>query len=304
MQPRTIDLNEAVTSLAKMLRRILGEDIHLRLDLSSRPVCTRADAGMLDQVLLNLAVNARDAMPSGGRLTVATSHADLPEVAAPVEAREGRFVRLSVSDDGPGIPPHVLPRVFEPFFTTKEPGKGTGLGLATVFGIAKQHEGWVQVHSEPGCGAQFDVYLPACEAQVEEEEAGDVPARPMPRGSETVLLVEDDPGLRRVLRNMLELCGYRVTESESGHDALASAERLGDAIDLLVTDMVLPGGLSGRDVATAVRGAKPSVKVIFMSGYSPDLAGRSLQLQPGEAFIQKPFKPRSLMETIRRTLDA
>jgi two-component system cell cycle sensor histidine kinase/response regulator CckA len=302
MQPRILDLNEVVTNLAKMLRRILGEDIQLRLDLHGKPLWTNADAGMLDQVLMNLSVNARDAMPSGGRLTVATGEKFVDAETSPT-ATAGRYVWLSAHDDGCGIPPNILPHIFEPFFTTKEPGKGTGLGLATVFGIVKQHKGWIEVHSEVGQGATFQILLPRSEAEADNAEHGK--AKPKPRGgSETILLVEDDVNVRRVARTILERYGYRVLEAIHGKQALAIGEQMGKQIDLLLTDMVLPEGMNGQEIAMQLRSLLPGLKVVFMSGYSPELAGRPLRLQSGEGFIQKPFESEVVLKTIRQCLES
>jgi PAS domain S-box-containing protein len=303
MQTVTLDVNGVVTNLAKMLQRILGEDIHLRIDLHGKPLWIRGDVGMIDQVLMNLSVNARDAMPNGGRLTVATGQAlldhDLPERNP--RARAGRYCCLTISDDGCGIAADVLPRIFEPFFTTKEPGKGTGLGLATVYGIVEQHKGWIEIATEVGRGSTFSIFLPMTAVEESKPEAA-IPARPR-GGSETILLVEDDAEVRKVTQTMLERYGYRVVTAGHGPDAMAALERLGNRVDLLLTDMVLPEGMHGRDVANAIRRVVSTVKVMFISGYSPELAGRPLRLQSGEAFLQKPFELDALLTTVRQCLD-
>lgn len=304
MQPRDLDLNDVVTSLARMLQRIIGEDVHLQLNLHPRPLLTRADAGMLDQLLLNLVVNARDAMPKGGRLVIETCAKDVTaaEAALTPDASAGRYVCLRVSDTGCGIAPEDLGRIFEPFFTTKEPGKGTGLGLATVFGIVKQHGGWIAVESAVGQGTTFQVFLPAVEAAASGAAASTQPA---PRGgTETILLVEDDPGVRTLTRRVLEGAGYRVLEAANGVEALAIGERHRGEIDLLFTDIVMPGGISGRELAARLQATHPTLRVVFTSGYSAEIAGRELALQPGQNFIQKPAAPRELLETIRRCLDS
>lgn len=304
MQPRIVDLNEAVTNLAKMLRRILGEQIQLRLDLHAKPLWVSADAGMLDQVIMNLSVNARDAMPQGGRLTVATGETPRNEHSVhplPPSAPNG-YVWLSVADDGCGIPPDVLPHIFEPFFTTKEAGRGTGLGLATVFGIVKQHNGWVDVHSEPGQGTTFQILLPASEAGGIDTERVKAKVTP-PGGSETILLVEDDLNVARAVRHILRRYGYGVLEATDGRQALAIAQQLETELQLLLTDMVLPGGMDGHAIAARLRTTLPNLKVVYMSGYSPELAGRPLQLGRGEGFIQKPFEAETVLATIRRCLD-
>ena len=304
MQPQNLNLNEAVTSLVNMLQRIIGEDVRLQLNLHPSPLLTRADAGMLGQVLLNLAVNARDAMPEGGRLIIETSERLLDEELAHAmpEAAPGRYVCLSVSDTGAGIPPEVMPHIFEPFFTTKEQGKGTGLGLATVFGIVKQHQGWVKVYSLPGQGANFQVFFPASSAPAT-MPAGQ-PVRPKPRGgTETILLAEDELLVWQSTRVFLERNGYRVLEAANGVEALKIWAEHPGAVALLLTDLVMPGGISGQELARRLQADRPQLKVIFTSGYSAEIAGKQLQLHHGENFLQKPFASDQLLETVRRCLD-
>lgn len=304
MQPRELDLNEVVTSLAKMLQRIIREDVRLEMHLHPAPLITRADPGMLDQVLMNLAVNARDAMPDGGRLIIETATKTVDEDMARMypDAAPGRYVWLSVSDTGSGIPPEVLPRIFEPFFTTKDPGKGTGLGLATVFGIVKQHHGWLKVYSEPGQGANFQVFLPASDPSHERLAAA--ATQPKPRGgTETILLVEDDASVRMLTRAVLERAGYRVLEAVHGVEAIRIWEQESGRIDLLLSDIVMPEGSSGRELARQLQNLQPKLKVILSSGYSAEIAGRELSLQEGQNFIQKPASPYHLLETVRRCLD-
>jgi two-component system, cell cycle sensor histidine kinase and response regulator CckA len=305
MQTRLLNINEVVTSLTRMLQRILGEDVHLQLNLSPRPLMVRADAGMLDQVLLNLVVNARDAMPRGGRLVIETAEGEITEAEArtTLDTKPGRHVRLTVTDTGSGIAPEVLPHIFEPFFTTKEAGKGTGLGLATVFGIVKQHGGAITVDSKPRRGAIFRILLPAVGAA---EAAGvGESARPKPRGgTETILLAEDDQSVRLLTRAMLERHGYQVLEAAHGPDALRVWDAHRDQIDLLLTDIVMPEGISGRELAARLQERKPGLRVIFTSGYSAEIAGRELTLKPGQNFIQKPSSPTELLETVRRCLDS
>jgi PAS domain S-box-containing protein len=304
MQPCELDLNEVVTSLAKMLQRIIGEDVSLQLHLHPAPLLLRADAGMLDQVLLNLAVNARDAMPSGGRLLIETSEKTLGEDLRrrDPDAAPGRYVQLSMSDTGSGIPPEVLPRIFEPFFTTKEPGKGTGLGLATVFGIVKQHRGWLKVESEPGRGTCFRVFLHA--GEVEADGPGREAAHPKPRGgTETILLVEDEAVVRLPTRALLERNGYRVLEAANGVEALKVWGEHRKDIALLLTDLVMPEGITGQQLARQLRQAAPRLKVLFTSGYSGETAGREIELGSGECFVPKPFSRDQLLEIVRRCLD-
>jgi len=304
MQPRDLDLNEIITSLAKMLQRIIGEDVQLQLHLHSAPLIIHADAGMLDQVLVNLAVNARDAMPGGGQLLIETSEKIVDEHMAGQnpDAAPGRFACFSVSDTGHGIPPEVMPRIFEPFFTTKAPGKGTGLGLATVFGIVKQHQGWLKVYSEPGQGTHFQIFLPASTAT--DAELARAAARPKPRGgTETILLVEDESAVRSLTRVILERHGYKVLEAVNGVEALHVWREQREAVALLLTDLVMPAGMSGQQLARQIHVEKPDLKVVFTSGYSAEIAGRELQLRSGETFLQKPFASDQLLETIRRCLD-
>jgi CheY-like chemotaxis protein len=304
MQPRDLDLNETVTDLVKMLQRIIGEDVRLQLNLHPKPLITHADAGMLDQVLMNLAINARDAMPDGGRLIIETSEKMVDEEMLSVypDLVPGRFAWLSVTDTGGGIPAEVLPRIFEPFFTTKEAGKGTGLGLATVFGIVRQHEGWIKVYSELGEGTNFQIFFPAADATP--EAVTRVAAHPKPRGgTETILLVEDDESVRFLTRVVLGKAGYHVLEACDGPEALKIWDEVEGNVHLLLTDIVMPAGIGGRELATLLQQKKPGLTVIFASGYSSEMAGRELQLEPGQNFIQKPCSPSELLELVRRCLD-
>lgn len=304
LQPRQIDLNEIVGGMAKMLQRIIGEDIRLQLVLHPRPLPLYADPGMLDQVLMNLAVNARDAMPRGGELVLETSGVVVDESQAALRPGivAGPYARLCVRDTGCGIPPEVLPHIFEPFFTTKDPGKGTGLGLATVYGIVEQHRGWIEVRSRPGQGATFEIYLPLHAKAAAQEP---VATRPKPRGgSETVLLVEDDERLRQITRIALERHGYRVWDAADAAGALRLWNQLGPSVQLLLTDLVMPGPMNGRELARHLREQHPHLKVILFSGYSPELAGRVLELEPGQAFLSKPFAPEELLHLMRQVLDA
>jgi len=303
MQTRILDLGEVVTGMVKMLRRIIREDIQLQIDLHAAPLWTRADAGMLEQVLMNLAVNASDAMPQGGRLWIATTQVVLSEQDTKMhpEGKPGRFVCLSVKDTGTGIPPEYLQRIFEPFFTTKEVGKGTGLGLATVFGVVKQHDGWIQVDNRPGEGVTFHVYLPASSGAV----ADPMPIeqkRELPRGVGTILLVEDEMAVRQVTRALLERHGYEVLTAANGDEALELWQKQHQVVSLLLTDMVMPGDLSGRKLAERLRSDQPRLKVIFMSGYNAEIAGLDLQSNDLGTFLQKPIGKDELLGTIRRVL--
>jgi PAS domain S-box-containing protein len=302
LQPRDVDINEQVINLAKMLQRIIGEHITLRLALHPTPLVTRADPGMIDQLLMNLAINSRDAMPAGGSLAIETAEqfSDASFVRAHPQLTAPRCIAIRVRDTGLGIPPDVLPRVFEPFFTTKEAGKGTGLGLATVFGIVQQHHGAIDVHSELERGTTFEVFLPF-------EGTGQVvpvaAKRATPRGSdEVVMVVEDDPALRRTTRRTLTRYGYRVVEAASGREALDLWDTLPAPPALLLTDLVMPG-MSGHQVAAALRERSPELKVLYTSGYSAEIAGKALELRAGENFVQKPLSPAALLEVVRRALD-
>jgi PAS domain S-box-containing protein len=302
MQPKHLDINEAVTGITKLLQRTVGEDIQLQLHLSSLPLRVHADAGMLDQILLNLVVNARDAMPEGGRIVIETGAKvlDGDPVRNGTGLPEGRYVLLRVTDTGCGIPPEVMPHLFEPFFTTKQPGKGTGLGLATVFGIVKQHRGGVFVESAPGKGTAFEILLPEDSTQ----PAPEAPPQSNPGGgTETILVVEDEPIIRMLIRAILERAGYRVLEAASGVEALRVWERNRDAIQLLFTDIVMPEGINGRALSARIRAERPRLPVIFTSGYSADIAGRDLELEKGQTFLQKPASPTQLLAAIRSTIE-
>jgi PAS domain S-box-containing protein len=305
MQPRVLNLNEVITALAQMLHRVIGEHIELELRLHPRPLVLRADPGMLDQVLMNLAVNARDAMPRGGRLCIETGELSLDAAAARLhpDVAPGRYVWLRVSDTGTGIAPEHLPHIFEPFYTTKGPGKGTGLGLATVFGIVQQHRGWIDVHSEPGRGTTFQVHLPARASPPPGAEPAGPGAR-LPGGTETILLVEDEPAVRELTKAVLQQAGYHVLTAEHGPAALSVWQVQRDGIALLVTDLVMPGGWSGRELAQRLRADKPALRVIYISGYSADVAGTELTPARGELFLPKPFNVETLLRSVRQCLDA
>lgn len=304
-QPRDLDLNELTRNLSKMLRRALSEDIHLQLNYSPVPLIVRADPGMLDQVLLNLSVNARDAMPKGGRLIidVSTMVFDATNVLQSPRARTGTFACLAVTDSGSGITPDIKPRIFDPFFTTKDVGKGTGLGLATVFGIVQQHKGWIDVHSDVGLGTIFRIYLPLSPSASAAEHplAG---ARSVPGGNETVLVVEDEPQLRALIRQTLSRLGYKVIEAEHGQKALDLWRKNKNEIKLLITDMVMPGGVSGRELARQLLAERPDLKIIYTSGYSPDLFDKDFETREGDNFLAKPFQVQRFAETVRFRLDA
>ena len=303
-QPRDLDLSETVTNTAKMLRRLLRESIEVQLKLAAEPMFIQADPSMMEQVLLNLAVNARDAMLNGGRLVIETTAVEFDEFAAAQSAmtRPGSFVCLSVSDSGAGIPPEILPKIFEPFFTTKGIGKGTGLGLATVFGIVQQHEGWINVYSEVGQGTTFKVYLPRLAGMNSKIIAQKMLAT-VPTGKETILLVEDEPALCAAIRMTLTNLGYRVLEASTGPNALTVWQKHHAEIHLLLTDLMMPEGMSGRELAQRLIRKNSKLKVIYMSGYSPEVVSRDFPLQEGVNFLAKPFQTPQLAQTIRDCLD-
>src|SRR3984957_10206068 len=304
-QPRDLDLSESITNTAKMLNRILGETVKMQLKMASQPMFTHADPGMMDQVLLNLAVNARDAMPNGGPLVIETSGVEFDQFAATQSAqtRPGSFVCLSVSDSGSGIPPEVLQKIFEPFFTTKDVGKGTGLGLATVFGIVQQHQGWINVYTEVGHGTTFRIYLPRLAKNAERK--GALPAlTDMPGGNETILVAEDDPSVRVVVRKALSQRGYRILEASTGVKALEVWEEQSDRIQLLLTDLVMRGGMNGRELALQLIEKKLDLKVVYVSGYSAEIMGRNFPIEEGVNFLSKPFEAAKLAKAVRQSLDA
>ena len=302
LDPCVLDLNATVTGIEPLLRRMIREDIEIATALDSAAGRVKADAGQIEQVLLNLAVNASDAMPNGGWLTLATGNVTLDEAYARThaEVEPGPYVMLSVSDTGHGMTAEVQAHIFEPFFTTKEVGKGTGLGLATVYGIAKQSGGHITVYSEPGHGAVFKLYLP----RVEEAPGTAEPARPTEitrRGSETVLLVEDDEPLRTLAREILSIQGYTVLDAISPSEALRLADAHPGPIHLLLTDVVMPQ-MNGRQVADHLLAARPGLKVLFMSGYTDAAIVEHGVLEPGTQFLQKPFTPDGLSRKVREAL--
>ena len=300
-----LELNQIITDLAKMLRRVLTESIGLELKLPGQPMFVHADPSMLDQVLINLAVNARDAMAKGGQLVIATAGVEFDEAAAAQvdSAQPGSFVCLSVTDSGCGIPPEILPKIFEPFFTTKPVGKGTGLGLATVFGIVQQHQGWINVSSEFGHGTTFKIYLPRL-ARLPDKKNVEKILTTIPTGAETILLVEDEPVLRDLIQKTLVQLGYHVLEAPTGVAALGVWKAHREKIHLLLTDMVMPGGLNGKELAQRLLQENSKLKVIYMSGYSLELTDRKFDLQAGVNFLAKPFQMQKLAQIIRARLDA
>ncbi len=302
--PTVLNPNAVVADMDKLLRRLLGEDVELRTTLATDLATVKADQNQLEQVLLNLAVNARDAMPGGGKLTIETQNVELDQdyVRGHLSAQPGPYVMLAVSDTGVGMDAATQARIFEPFFTTKEKGKGTGLGLATVYGIVKQSGGWIWVYSEPGRGTTFKVYLP----RVAEAAAPAAPTPPAPasvRGSETVLVVEDDELIRKLVQKVLKANGYTVLVAGSGGDAEQVAGQHQGPIHLLMTDVVLPG-LNGREVARRLTAARAGIRVLYLSGYTDDAIVHHGVLEPGVAFLQKPFAPTALSRKVREVLDS
>jgi signal transduction histidine kinase/DNA-binding response OmpR family regulator len=305
MQPMPLDLNEVISSVTKMLRRILGEDIRVHFHYSPGLPAIQADASMVEQIILNLAVNARDAMPRGGNLTIGTNTIRITPQHARFnsEAKPGDYVCLRVSDTGTGIAPEVLPRVFEPFFTTKGVGKGAGLGLATIYGIAKQHHGWVEVLTEQGRGTTFRVFLPAAVGKADTERTTRDPQKEC-RGTETVLVVEDEPELRQMVCEILRQAGYTTLSAGSGPEAIPVWQSHAGRIDLLLTDMVMPGNMSGKELAEKLKTANPRLKAIYTSGYSVEVMAEDWGMKRGLNFLQKPYHPRALLKVVRDCLDS
>ncbi|HEV8263838.1 MAG TPA: response regulator [Gemmatimonadales bacterium] len=302
LEPKVLDINEVLAGTEKLLTRLLGDDVKLTTSFAADLGQVKVDPGQLEQIVMNLAVNARDAMPEGGDLVIETANVEMDEayVRGHDIAQLGRYVMLAVSDTGTGMDAQTQARIFEPFFTTKEAGKGTGLGLATVYGIVQQSGGFIWVYSEVGHGTTFKVYLPRVDAPVDRA----APAAPAAAGGhETVLVVEDQAAVRDVTRRMLERQGYTVLEAADGETALRVAEQHHGSIDLLLTDVVMPGR-SGRQLATELVALRPEMRVLYMSGYTDDAIVRHGILQLGVAYLQKPFTPDLLAGKVRAVLDA
>ncbi len=303
IEPRVLDFNALLADLDKMLRRVIGEDVEMVMVSGASLGAIKADPGQMEQIVMNLIVNARDAMPQGGCLTLETSNCDLDEafVRRHAGARAGRYMMLQVSDTGTGMDTEVLSHIFEPFFTTKEKGKGTGLGLATVYGIVKQNEGYITVESERDKGTSFRIYLPrvaeAAEAVRVRENAV------APRGTETILVVEDEEAVRHVVREALRGFGYNVIDTGDPEECVRIAASHAGAIHLLVTDVIMPK-MSGRDVADKIMAQRQDVKVLFMSGYTDNAIVQRGIVDSGLSFIQKPFALISLARKVRDVLDS
>jgi two-component system cell cycle sensor histidine kinase/response regulator CckA len=302
LEPTVLDLNEMVADIQQLLRRTIRENIDLQLDLSPDMDRVRADRSQIEQVVLNLVINAGDAMQGGGQLRIATTTVDVDDSWArrnqPMPV--ARYVRLTVSDTGTGMTQETQRRIFEPFFTTKERGKGTGLGLATVYGIVKQSEGFIWVQSEVGRGTTFEIYLPVVYETVDTRvQIG--PVAEISSGTQTILLAEDDGAVRRLARNVLADQGYMVLDARDGDEALALSRRYQNVIHLLVTDVVMPG-LSGRDLAARLTGERPGVRVLYTSGYTENVMIRS-GYQDGLMLLSKPFLPADLLRKVKEALD-
>ena len=301
LNPVVLDLNRLVKNVNKMLRRLIGEDVKLVTALAPDLGAVRADPGQIEQALVNLALNARDAMPQGGQLTITTQNVDIADGSPAVSVPPGRCVLLQVTDTGVGMDRETQQRVFDPFFTTKPRGKGSGLGLATVHGIVRQSGGDVTVESAPGAGATFRIYLPCVTAALDAVGAPAAVTAPA-AGSETVLLAEDEELVRVLARKVLEQAGYRVLVAAGGAEALALAERHDAPIHLLLTDVVMPE-MSGRELMRRLIERRPDVRVLYMSGYADEAIARHGVLDPGTAFMQKPFTPGVLARRVRDVLD-
>jgi len=305
LQPRVLNLNTVLTDTDKMLRRIIGEDLELATILEPELGKVNIDPGQVEQVIMNLAINARDAMPEGGKLTIETANVDLGRGYAQkkgvMELQPGPYVMLAMSDKGIGMDKETQSQIFDPFFTTKPKGKGTGLGLSTVYGIVKQSDGYIWVYSEPGQGTTFKIYLP----RVQGEEAS-LKKEPVPKellqGSETVLMVEDDEGVRNLSKKILKQSGYNVLEAQDGEEALMVSKAHAGPIHLLLTDVVMPK-MSGKELADRLQPLRPETKILFMSGYTDNTIIRHGTLRPDVNFMQKPFTPELLSQRIRRVLD-
>jgi two-component system, cell cycle sensor histidine kinase and response regulator CckA len=303
LQPTVLDLNTLVSETEGMLGRLLGEDIQLATRLAPDLGAVKTDRSQIEQVIMNLAVNARDAMPQGGQLTIETANVEMHEVYAREHfpAAPGSYVMLAVSDTGTGMTPETQGHMFEPFFTTKEKGKGTGLGLATVYGIIKQSAGFIWVYSEPGHGTTFKIYLPRV-GQLPEPRISSAGRSQTLAGTETVLLAEDEPAVRAVARQSLERHGYTVLEAPSGEAALDLAQRHSGQIHLLLTDVVMPG-MSGRALALRLASVRREMRTIYMSGYTDEAITRHGVLESGVRYVQKPFSPDALVRRVREALD-
>ncbi len=304
LQPQLLDLNSIVMNMDKMLRRLIGEDVQLITSLDSELWSVKVDPGMIEQVIMNLVVNSRDALPNGGKLTIETSNVvhDEEYASAHISVKPGHYVMVAVSDNGCGMDKEIQSHLFEPFFTTKEKGRGSGLGLSTVYGIIKQSGGNIWAYSEPGQGTTFKIYLPRVEKTAKMYKPK---ARPStaPGGTETILLVEDEEAVRTMVSRILQNKGYTVLEARHGHEAIDICERYQEPIHLMVTDVIMPQ-MSGRELAERLAPMLPDMKVLYMSGYPDNTIVQHGVLEPGTAFLQKPFTLNALELKVREVLDA
>lgn len=305
LQTRLLDLSLIVQNTRKMLAQLLGEKYTIQVSTSEGLPSVMADDGSLEQVLINLALNARDAMPKGGNIELRTEVCVVEEstVQSNPEARPGRFVKLTVSDNGCGMDPQVLARIFDPFFTTKEVGKGTGLGLSTIHGIIKQHEGWIDVTSEMGRGSQFHIFLPACQGPATPRALQTDYLLPEPGRGETVLVVEDEVAVRELASSALQKRGYKVLTASNGPEAVTVWERSKNSVHLLLTDMIMPCGMTGGELAKALQARNGNLKVLFTSGYSPEILRKDSMFVQGINFLPKPYDFPTLLKAVRICLD-
>ena len=302
---QVLDLRGLVTGMTRMFERIIGADIKLELAIADPLPRIYADPGMIEQVIMNLVVNSRDAMPEGGRISISVSEVAIAtsELSQHPEGRAGRFLQLEVADTGTGIAAEHLPRIFEPFYTTKAVGKGTGLGLSTVFGIVKQHDGWIEVSSELGRGTTFRIILPVAH-ETNGSTAGTVAEEQVRGGDETLVLAEDDETIRGLLQVGLERYGYRVSAYGTGVEALQELESRNKPVALLITDLVMPGGLGGGELARRAQELRPGLRVVYISGYASEDVTKGLQLELGVNYLRKPFVLRTLVQLVRKRLDS
>jgi CheY-like chemotaxis protein len=305
LRPRSLDMAEVLTHVGKMLRRIIGEQIQLRIRCAEHLPPVMADQVNLEQIIINLSVNARDAMPQGGPLTISVelAHVDPRHKEQQADALAGTFVKLSVADKGVGIDPAVRRKLFEPFFTTKAVGKGTGMGLATVYGIVKQHQGWIEVESELGIGSTFKVFLPLAqtEAQPAKKDETDL-LQASTMKTRTILVVEDEASLREMTAKILRRLGYEVLTARDGPQALQLWPQHRDKIELLFSDMTMPGGLSGRELAQRLTQEKPDLRVVYSTGYTVDFTNPELKLKEGSNLLMKPYDATALVRIVRKAL--
>jgi two-component system cell cycle sensor histidine kinase/response regulator CckA len=304
MQARALDVREIIGKTSEMLGRLMGEQVLLHVEIAPHLPPILADPEMFQQIVVNLVVNARDAMSSGGQLTIRATESNFApaDIAAKSDRKPGRFVRLSVTDTGSGMDTAIISRLFEPFFTTKEIGKGIGLGLAAVHGMVHQHHGWVEVESKLGRGTTFDIYFPATDKPPEKmAESADIPE--VRGGTETVLVVEDESVLRELVREILSLQGYSILEAANGVEALTVWKENRKKVDLLLTDIAMPHGLTGRDLADKLRQEKPRLPVIFSSGYTQDVTESADGTGPCTVYLSKPYNPAQLAQAVRQALD-